>query len=179
MSKQDQPNIPNDKLTQDGLLQYRSALELVLFVPVSALSNGITGTIGKYAYSFFNPAATQAMGGFGTFAGIGALAFPLAYIPTLISNHFLDKSSFLTEHSELKSFLKSSLGFVYSLAATAVAAAIIGSPIGTSVICTMVIPAMILGLATIVHSIGYALSRALTADADLHGGSAEDFSLCL
>lgn len=131
-----------------------SSLELLLSFSAGGVVVGINGWIGKDAYSFFNPVAAQSVGGFGSLVGMGLLVYPLAIIPTLVTRTMLDKSAYFKNYPLLKEFIKDSLSLAYCLAAVAATAAIVGNPIGASLVCYSIVPAILTVLNTLANVIG-------------------------
>ncbi|WP_133136853.1 hypothetical protein [Legionella rowbothamii] len=105
-----------------------------------AIGGGILGIIGKYAGSFFVPELVSGAGGFSAFAGVGALAALLKWLPELLTNQYIDKNVFLKEHPHLQSIIKNSSGLAYSFASVAASAALVGSPVGPTLACMMLLP---------------------------------------
>ena len=116
------------------------ALSLATSSPVGALLNGISGSVGRFSLSFFNPALASSAGTFWTFAGVGAIAGPLALIPLLLKEEFFDKSSLLEDHPTLKDSLSKIAETLIQLGSITSAALILGlPPFGATVISMMVV----------------------------------------
>ena len=108
---------------------------------IGALSTGVGGTISKFGLSLFNPSLASTAGTFGTFAGLGAIAAPLAVIPYLLKQHFFDEKSVLKDHPILKKELSSTFNLINIATSTVTAALILGiPPFGTTVIVALAIP---------------------------------------
>lgn len=143
-----------EPLTPGGLI-----IAGAIAAPFGALFGGVEGVLGRYGLSFFNPVMASAAGTFGTFAAMGAIAAPLLIIPKLLTDHFLNKSSFLNQHPNLKGFLADTNALLLSLAATATAALILGlPPLGATVISMMIIPAALYALSTLCRFINICLN---------------------
>lgn len=123
--------------------------------PIGALANGTSGIIGKYSLSFFSPAMASTAGTFATFAGIGALAYFLSAFPQVITQDFIEDSSFLEENPRIRSFLKYTSSFLIELGSLTVAAAMLGTPIATTLICSMVIPTAVYVFNTLKNTINF------------------------
>ena len=121
---------------------YDIATALIAGAVGGALGGGTVGCFGKWSLSFFNPGISS-VGNFGTFAGVGAIAFPVVRLTNVISKHYMDKSEYLNAHPNFKSFLANAIDLVVRLAAVTAATAIVGSPIIPTVACIMLIPAII------------------------------------
>lgn len=126
---------------------------------VGAVYGGIGGVISKYAYSFFSPEMVNNAGSCLSFAGVGALAALLKWIPQLLTKDYLNNNDYLAEHINLKSFIEKSLNLTYSFAAVAASAALIGSPVGPTVACMMLLPT----IAWVLTSLNDGLSAYITA----------------
>ena len=109
--------------------------------PVGALVYGVTGILGKSCLSFFNSSAASAVGGFSTFAAVGAIAAPLAILPHKISDHLITNSSFLKKHPFLQKFLSDTVYLLLNLASVTAATAMLSLPLVPTVMCAMIIPA--------------------------------------
>lgn len=129
----------------------------VVAVPVGALGHGVQGIIGKACYSFFNSSATSAVGGFATFAGVGAIAAPLVVIPVMIAHLLIDNSSFLQQHPGLQSVIKDTTILLLNLASVTAAAAILSLPIVPTVMCLMIVPAIAFVLTQLFRAISAAV----------------------
>ncbi|MDR3501016.1 MAG: hypothetical protein P4L79_00360 [Legionella sp.] len=128
-------------------------------VGVGAVCGGLGGVVSQYAYSFFSPEMVSNAGGFLSFAGVGALAAILKWIPQLLTKDYLNNHNYLAEHINLKSFIENSLNLVYSCAAVAASAALIGSPVGPTVACLMLFPT----ITWVLTSLSDGLSACITA----------------
>lgn len=133
-----------------------------LGVPFGALGGGILGSLGKALFSFFDAPLASTVGDFGTFAGIGAIAYPLKLLPSLLVNHLIDNSAFLARNPNVKAFVSETSSLLLSLAAVTAAAALLGTPLAATVISMMVIPAALYVLSTVCSVINACLS--LNAD---------------
>lgn len=138
----------NNQLTTTDII-----LTGAVVAPIGALVGGISGGLGKCAVSFFNPAMASAAGSFLTFAAVGAIAAPLMILPKLITDYLINKSHFLNKHQNLKEFLENTSTFLLTLGAVAASAAILGTPIGPTIICMMVIPAVLYAINAICSAI--------------------------
>ncbi|WP_133136852.1 hypothetical protein [Legionella rowbothamii] len=107
---------------------------------VGAVYGGVGGVVSKYVYSFFSPEMVSNAGNFLSFAGVGALAALLKWVPQLLTKDYLNNNDYLAEHTILKSFIENSLKLAYSFAAVAASAALIGCPVGPTVACMMLLP---------------------------------------
>ncbi|CAM4454768.1 MAG: hypothetical protein LEGION0403_FIIPPAGN_01264 [Legionella sp.] len=109
---------------------------------VGAVFGGLAGVVSQYAYSFFSPELVSHAGDVLSFAGVGALAALLKWLPQLLTKDYLNDNDYLAAHPHLKSFIENSLNLAYSFAAVAASAALIGSPVGPTVACMMLVPAI-------------------------------------
>lgn len=134
--KQHSTNHPA-KLTKTHIVK-RAAVEAV----TGAVVGGFSGLFGKFGVSIFNPAVAHAAGSFSTFAAVGAIAAPLVFIPTIISDCLIEESEFLNRSPHVKEFVKDTARLALQLGAIASAAAMLSTPIGPTIICMMVIPAI-------------------------------------
>lgn len=105
-----------------------------------ALGGGIVGVLGKFTGSFFAPGLVNGAGGFMAFAGVGALAALLRWIPELLTNQYIENNAFLKEHPHLQSIIKESSKLAYWSASIAASAALVGSPVGPSLVCMTLLP---------------------------------------
>jgi hypothetical protein len=144
-----------NRLTPGGII-----VAGAISAPFGALAGGIFGSLGQYAVSFFNPAMASVAGSFATFAGIGAIAAPLIIIPRILLDHVLNRSAFLAQRPNFKEFIQDTTSLLLNLAVVATAAAIIGSPIGPTILCMMIIPAAIYLLSTLCRAINACLNNA-------------------
>lgn len=143
------PNNRNNKLTSRDVIGYS-----LLAAPAGALVSGISGSLGKWGLSLFNPSIVSSAGGLATFAGIGAIAAPLLILPKLLIDHFvINKSVFLELNPNLKEFVQDTSDLLLTLGAVTAAAAMLGSPLGVTVLCLMVVPAILYVLNTIVNAV--------------------------
>ncbi|MFJ1268889.1 hypothetical protein ACD661_10005 [Legionella lytica] len=126
---------------------------------LGAVFGGLGGFASKYAYSFFSPELMSNAGGFLSFAGVGALAALLKWIPQLLTKDYLNDNDYLAEHINLKSFIENSLNLAYSCAAVTASAVLIGSPVAPTVACMMLIPT----ITWILASLNNALSACITS----------------
>lgn len=126
---------------------------------MGAVYSGISGVVSKYAYSFFRPEMVSNAGGFLSFAGVGALAALLKWIPQLLTKDYLNNNDYLAEHTNLKSFIEKSLNLAYTFAAVAASAALIGSPVAPTLACTMLLPTV----TWVLTSLNDGLSACITA----------------
>ncbi|MBA2649850.1 MAG: hypothetical protein H0U75_09715 [Legionella sp.] len=107
-----------------------------------ALLGGVSGLSGKMGLSFFESNIGHAAGPFLTFAKVGAIAACISFIPTIGINLAIDNIYSLEERPNLKEFLKDTANFAIQIGAIAAAAALLSTPIGPTVICMLVIPAL-------------------------------------
>jgi hypothetical protein len=114
-----------------------------------ALLYGASGYIGRYGVSFFSPSVACAVGSFATFAALGAVAAPLMLLPKLLTDLLIERSDYLNRNPHLKVFVIDTTRLLLQIAAVAAAAAILTTPIGPTIICMMVIPAIYYVLKTI------------------------------
>ena len=154
------PQTDNDSTTPftPGAILVNAALE----IPAGALVGGIQGSLGKALFSFFNAPLASTVGGFGTFAGIGAIAYPLIFLPKLLADHLIDNSAFLARNPNFKAFVSETSSLLVSLGAVTAAAALLGTPLAPTVISMMVIPAVLYVLSTVCNVINACLG--LNAD---------------
>lgn len=131
-------------------------------VGLGAVFGGLSGLVSQYAYSFFSPELVSNAGGFLVFSGVGALAALLKWIPQLVTKDYLNDNDYLAEHINLKSFIENSLNLLYSFAAAAASAALIGSPVAPTVACMMLIPTII----WVLTSLNNVLSACITSYLD-------------
>ena len=148
---------------------------VIISAPFGALSGGFTGSLGKASCSFFNSSVTSTVGGFATFAAVGAIATPLVVMSSLLVNHFIDNSDFLSRHPNAQRFMKDTSTLLLELAAVAAAAAMLGTPVGATVLCMMVIPAACYLLSTLCTAINTCLSSDKEEEDELEGSD----RLCL
>lgn len=125
------------KVTKTQILK-RAGIEAV----TGAGLGGVSGFFGKAAISMFNHSAVHHVGSLTTFAAVGAIAAPLIFIPTLISDYLIEESESLRRCPNLKSFLKDTARLCLQIGAVASAAAMMSTPIGPTVLCMMIIPAI-------------------------------------
>jgi hypothetical protein len=118
-----------------------------------AVLGGLSGLIGQYGVSFFSSVVANAAGSFGTFAALGAIAAPLVFLPQLLANYAIENNDYLNKHPYFKDFLKDTSRLVLQIGAVAAAAAMLSTPIGPTVICMMVIPAIYYLLSSICNAI--------------------------
>lgn len=114
--------------------------ESIAAAGVGALFGGIRGSVGKCGLSFFNPALASTAGTFFTFAGVGAIALPLAMIPMKIKKLLLENSTFLSDKPVLKQFIDLTSSALIVLTSVTAAATILGTPLGTTLLCMMMLP---------------------------------------
>lgn len=158
-------------LTREGIVMASAAQ-----VPVGALVKGVSGSIGKYSLSFFNPVLASTAGNFVTFLGMGALTTLIKFIPALVSKHLVDNNDYLNKHPFLKNILNDTIGFSLTLAATVASAAIIGfPPFGATVLCMMIIPTAIYALSMLCNVINLSLAASSSFKEDI----SSDISMAL
>ncbi|HHF7344293.1 TPA: hypothetical protein ACPSKB_000696 [Legionella feeleii] len=125
----------------------------VIAAPLGPLIYGVEGIIGKYSLSFFSPAIASAAGTFASFAGVGAIALPLFFFSSSITENFIEKSSSLKENPNLKEFLKDTSNLLIELGSLTTAAAILQAPIAITLLCSMIIPTAIYAFKTLQNAI--------------------------
>ena len=153
MPSSNKPKVPQ-QLTPGGLIATS-----ILSAPFGYLAGGISGSIGRWGVSFFNPAIASVAGTFGTFGGMGALSAPLMIIPGLLLNHAFNKSKFLNENPNLKAFLTETAGLLLNVATTSAAAAILGfPPFGATTICMMALPVTLYALKQLCNAVNACLA---------------------
>lgn len=114
-----------------------------------AALGGVSGLIGRWGVSFFNPGVASAVGSAGTLFAMGAIAAPLIMLPSIIANCLIEESDILRKSPHMREFLKDTARFALQVAGVAAAAAMLSTPIGPAVICMMVIPAIFYALKSI------------------------------
>ncbi len=131
---------------------------------VGGVFGGVGGIVSKYAYSFFKPEIIISASDFAVFAGVGALAALLKWIPQLLTKDYLNNNDYLETHLNLKSFIEHSLNLAYSFAAVAASAVLIGSPVGPTVACMMLIPTITWVLSTLNYGLSACISAYIAPD---------------
>lgn len=134
----------HERLTKAQVVK-RAAGEAI----IGGALGGVCGLFGKWGLSFFNPAMTSVVGSVGTLVATGAIAAPLIFIPTIITDCLIENSEALKQSPHTKEFLKDTARLLLQIAGVAAAAAILSTPIGPTVVCMMVIPAIYYALKSI------------------------------
>ncbi|MFJ1268890.1 hypothetical protein ACD661_10010 [Legionella lytica] len=129
-----------------------------------ALGGGIIGTLGKFTGSFFAPGLVQGAGGFMAFAGVGALAALLKWLPDLLTRHYIENNAFLKEHPHLQEMLKNCSGLAYWSASVAASAALVGSPVGPTLACMTLLPLVFSAVEAIVCVINALIEQKIAAE---------------
>lgn len=104
----------------------------------------VIGCHGSYLVSFFNESlATIISANFLRLCGIGAISFPLSYLSESLTTHFFLENEFMKQYPNLKTFIEKTNSLLFQLCATTVAAAMLGAPLGVTVISMTIIPTIV------------------------------------
>ncbi|CAM4454812.1 MAG: hypothetical protein LEGION0403_FIIPPAGN_01265 [Legionella sp.] len=133
-----------------------------------AIGGGVVGVLGKFTGSFFAPGLVSGAGGFIAFAGVGALAALLKWLPEVLTDRYIENNAFLHEHPHLQSIIKASSELAYGFASVAASAALVGSPIGPTLACLMLLPVVVWALRAITEVVNALIEEKNSSPAPNH-----------
>jgi hypothetical protein len=118
----------------------------------AAVVGAASGAAGRWGLAFFRPELATTALSYGHYAAMGAVALPLAVLPSLLIDKLTKDSKFFEAHPIFKQAVKDTASLLTVAGGVAGAAFMLSAPIMTTMISMMVIPAALYALSMLKHA---------------------------